>query len=129
VTFQPRCQPDEAVMAMQRASALLLLQCSPAAACCIPTKAFEYLRSGRPVLCLAPDGSEVRELLSRFEAVFSAAPDNVPAIRAQLEAAYRSAQADGPVRRDVDAYSRQAAAVRLAALLDALASRCSGALR
>ena len=129
VTFQPRCQPDEAVMAMQRASALLLLQCSPAAACCIPTKAFEYLRSGRPVLCLAPDGSEVRELLSRFEAVFSSAPDNVPAIRAQLEAAYRSAQADGPVRRDVDAYSRQAAAVRLAALLDALASRCSGALR
>jgi hypothetical protein len=56
VLHQSACDYQSALAAIAQADGLLLLSASHAA---IPSKLFDYLATGRPILCLAPPGSAV----------------------------------------------------------------------
>jgi glycosyltransferase involved in cell wall biosynthesis len=57
VEFLPRVSYEASLMELNRASVLLLLQASQDTVDSVPAKTFEYLRAGRPVLALVPDGA------------------------------------------------------------------------
>lgn len=117
----------EALQVMNRSSALLVLQGGQETRTQIPNKAFEYLRMGRLVLCLAPTDSATNRVMRDFEGVYCAEPDDVDDIARAL-AALAGAWRQGQRRFDREAagvarYSRQEAARTLASLLDDLAAR------
>jgi hypothetical protein len=61
IRVSERIPHRQAIAAMLDASVLLLLQDWPPHRTCIPQKAYEYLRSGRPILAVAPpDRSRTR---------------------------------------------------------------------
>jgi glycosyltransferase involved in cell wall biosynthesis len=62
VEFLPRVSYEVALAELGRASVLLLLQSSPDTVDLVPAKLFEYLRSGRPVLAVVPDGATAEVL-------------------------------------------------------------------
>jgi len=63
VSIEPRLSHRECIAQTLSADLLLLLQCSPLANGQIPAKAFEYLRTGRPILALAPPDSATARLV------------------------------------------------------------------
>jgi hypothetical protein len=112
----------EALREMCAASVLLLLQ-GDEFRHAVPTKAYEYLRSGRAIVALVtPDGESAR-LLRQFPGVFLAAPDRPDEVAEALRAAYR-AWRDGPrferAAPQLARLTRRAAAADLAAILDGL---------
>jgi glycosyltransferase involved in cell wall biosynthesis len=115
----------EALATMVRSSVLLLLQGSEELRVCIPSKAFEYLRSGRIVLVLAPPESETAQLMSRFDGVFMASPNDPADIAEQLAAAFRAWQSGHNDRapHNLTRYTRRESARRLADILDDLCNR------
>lgn len=115
-----------ALRTMNAAAVLLLLQGGREAATQIPNKAYEYLRLGRPILCVAPAESATTRLVRRFSGVRCVDPDDVGDIAralSDLAAAWQAGrrrhtrEAEGLSR-----YSRLEAARTLAALLDDVAS-------
>ncbi len=126
VQIEPRCPQEQALAIMLQASALLLLQPSAETAPCIPTKAFEYLRSNRPVLCVAPAGSETRRFVEGFDLVFTASADDPTAIRRQIEATHVAWQQGLAAQRDVSSHSRREATAMLAGVLDRLTEHRAG---
>ncbi len=122
VRFAPRCSQEEALAAICRSPLLVLLQSGPETDPCIPTKAFEYLRSNGRVLCLAREGSETRRFVDRWDGVYSAPADSPADIRRQIERACADWQRGALPPRAMEAYSRREATTRLAALLDELAT-------
>ena len=56
VRVTPRVPRERAVSAMRSAEALLLLPGARSISTVVPGKTYEYVASGRPVLCVAPDG-------------------------------------------------------------------------
>jgi glycosyltransferase involved in cell wall biosynthesis len=87
-------------------------------------KLFEYLASGRPVLCLAPRENLASRLVAEWGAGVVAEPDDEAAIRAAFDDLWRRWEDGGladqsAVRaRVLDAYSRRAGGERLARVLD-----------
>ena len=77
-----------------------------------PGKTFEYLRLGKPVLCLGPKGSAADILLEKFGLGFSAEFDDVKAIEELILHQYnkwlseRERKADERSKIDVSAYER-----------------------
>jgi glycosyltransferase involved in cell wall biosynthesis len=111
----------EAVAEMTRATALLLYRSGSSLA---PSgKLFEYLASGRPILCVARPDNLASRLVREWGAGVVAEPDDGPAIEEGLLALWRRWQANGlpdqaNVRdRTLEHYSRRSAAERLAGVL------------
>ncbi len=90
----------------------------------IPAKAYEYLRSGRPILALTDAAGESARLLKEFAGVQIADLETVPAISEALDALLGTVRpAAAPLRRaGVDAFSRDGQARRLNELLAGLRS-------
>jgi glycosyltransferase involved in cell wall biosynthesis len=111
-----------AVAEMRAATALLLFV--PPASLAPSGKLFEYLASGRPLLCLARADNLASRLVREWDAGIVADPDDESAIERAILALWDRWRADGlPDREDVRArtlerYSRRAAAERLAQVLD-----------
>ncbi len=110
-------------VAEMRAATALLLYVSPASLA--PSgKVFEYLASGRPVLCLARPDNLASRLVREWDAGVVAEPGDMPAIERAILTLWNRWRADGlPDQDDVRArtlehYSRRAAAERLAQVLD-----------
>jgi glycosyltransferase involved in cell wall biosynthesis len=111
----------DALAEMQRADGLLLLQASN----CnqqIPAKAYEYLRSGRPILGLTDPKGDTADLLRRCGVRHLAPLDDAAAIEAALPVFLEDMPRAKPDPRAVQACSRQERTRELAALLDKLAS-------
>lgn len=87
-------------------------------------KLFEYLASGRPVLCLAPDENLASRLVREWGAGIVAGPGDEGAIEEALTVLWLRWREDGlPLQNEVRArvferYSRQAGAARLASVLE-----------
>jgi glycosyltransferase involved in cell wall biosynthesis len=111
-----------AIAEMRAATALLLYV--PATSLAPSGKLFEYLASGRPVLCLARSDNLASRLVREWGAGAVADPDDDAAIEEALLTLWRQWEADGlPDREDVRArvleqYSRRVAAERLAEVFE-----------
>jgi glycosyltransferase involved in cell wall biosynthesis len=87
-------------------------------------KLFEYLASGRPVLCLAPEENLASRLVDEWDAGIVCDPHDEVAIEAAMLALWRRWEEDGlpdqgHVRtRVLERYSREAGAARLARVLE-----------
>ena len=130
VRFGARIGYRAALAAMMSSSALVLLQGGSATFTQVPAKAFEYLRSGRPVLVLAPAGSSTDEVVRRFPAVWRADMDDVAAIAAALVLIYdqwasglRVVDRRGP---QLARYERRQTTRELAQVLDAVVAAQEG---
>jgi len=112
----------QALAEMLRADALLVLQGSNCNAQ-IPAKIYEYLRAGRPVLCLADERGDTADALRRAGVDAIAALEDAPAIAGLLER-WLAPGASGlhtlPDAQRVAAASRRGRAAELAALLHAI---------
>jgi glycosyltransferase involved in cell wall biosynthesis len=56
----------------------------------VPGKLFEYMATGKPVLAVAAQGSEVDEILRETGAGMTAAPDNLRTVQAMLIRAFEA---------------------------------------
>lgn len=116
---------EQAVAEMAAASALLIYE--PPGSRAMTGKVFEYLATGRPVLCVAPRDSAVFALVTHLAGGTCVQPDDDEGIEAAIEGLYRAWHTgklltDPQVRERVLAsYSRRVLAGRLAAVLDELA--------
>ena len=63
IEFVPRLPYAESLRELARADLLLLLQFSPDTSGLVPAKLYEYLRTGKPVIALVPQGA-TQEILS-----------------------------------------------------------------
>jgi hypothetical protein len=109
---------------MCSSSALVLLQGGRHTLTQVPSKAFEYLRSGRPLLVLAPADSATAKVLAGFPGIYQADPEDAQSIAAALGALYhqwrrgtRIIDRDGA---NLDRYERRRTAAALAQVLNAL---------
>jgi glycosyltransferase involved in cell wall biosynthesis len=109
----------QALSEMLGASLLLLLQGGGDVASCIPSKAFEYLRSGRPVLAVTPRECATRRFVERFEACLVADEDRPVEIGDQLAESYRRLDAGRFHERPALArFERRVLTAELAGILD-----------
>ena len=71
VTYSP-CIPHSKVSAVHRSSTLLLLllmpNCEPRAKGLVTGKLFEYMASGRPILCIGPEDGDAARILNETHA-------------------------------------------------------------
>lgn len=119
VRVRERISYLESLREMRRASVLLLLQ-GEEFRHAVPTKTYDYLRSGRPIVALVPTDGEAARLLRPFSGVFIASPGHQAAIRECLEAAYRSWRGAHTFERreaQLVPYSRRSVAATLAQIL------------
>jgi glycosyltransferase involved in cell wall biosynthesis len=112
----------EAIGEMRSASALLLYE--PPGSLATTGKVFEYLASGRPVLCVAPPENRAAQLIEELGAGVVASPDAPAEIDRAVERLYRQ-WADGDLRDQpgvraavVERFSRRRLTGQLAAVLD-----------
>jgi glycosyltransferase involved in cell wall biosynthesis len=111
-----------AVSEMHAATALLLYV--PGTSRAPSGKLFEYLASGRPLLCVARSDNLAAKLVKEWNAGVVADPGDEAAIEEALSELWRRWRVDGlpdqpEVRaRTLERYSRRAAAERLAQVLD-----------
>jgi len=122
VSILPRVSHREALEAAAHAAALLLLQTRPDSDPCIPVKAYEYLRTDRPILAIVRPGGETAKLLQGFDGVTLVPPTDIEGIATALRHLYRkwAAGRDAAFNRDVTRYSRQHLAAEMAEVLDGI---------
>jgi glycosyltransferase involved in cell wall biosynthesis len=81
--FMPQAQ---ALRFMEDTDYLLMTMTDPIS---MPGKLYEYLATGKPILAIAPHGSEVDRMIRQNQLGWCAAPDQPTEIAAMLAAAYR----------------------------------------
>jgi len=116
-----------AVAEMCAATALLLY--IPSSSQAPSGKLFEYLASGRPVLCVASAENLASQLVHELDAGVVADPDDEASIEQAILTLWRRWEENGlPIRTDVrrralERYSRQAGAAQLAQVFDEVLRR------
>jgi glycosyltransferase involved in cell wall biosynthesis len=124
VEFRPRLSYQDSLLEQSRASVLLLLQASPDTIDLVPAKLFEYLRTGRPVLALVPEGA-TSEVLRETGGGWVVEPGDSHVLSTALVTAYR-AWASGRLRslaadpQRLETFSRERLAAVLASQFNAL---------
>lgn len=114
---------QECLLQQSQAHILLLLQCGDDTRTMIPAKAFEYLRVGRPVLAVTPEGA-TSELFAATGGAAVVDPQDETAMREALRKLIR--EAHGGVgrpqinRQVLESYSRRNLSRQLANVLDAM---------
>jgi glycosyltransferase involved in cell wall biosynthesis len=130
VHFTARVSHRQALAAMQSSAVLVILQGGAATATQVPSKSFEYLRSGRPLLALTPAGGATARVLRCFAGVHVVEPHDVAGIAEALALLHR--QWAGGMRSvdrctaDLARYERRRAAAELGKTLDALIAARGG---
>jgi glycosyltransferase involved in cell wall biosynthesis len=124
----PYVPHNEARRLMASADALLLLvNRGRNAEGVVPAKLYEYMASGRPVLCLSPTEGETARLLRRHRAGLVARSDSVDEIRRALASLYDEWAAgrprSGADAGDLGAYDRRELARQMALLLNTCLAR------
>ena len=107
VQVLPPIPHRQALLDCAGASALLLLQ-GPTCNAQIPAKTYEYLRVGRPILALTPDGSDTAAILAECGGATRVDPLDEDAIYTALPAFVRAAQAGTHPLPDPTATARYA---------------------
>lgn len=117
--------PHDEVVAWQNGASvlLLLLNQSKNARGILPGKFFEYMASGRPILCLGPTDSDAASILRETQSGVCLEYDDVEGIRRWLEE--RMSATDHPVSdgRAIARFTRRSLTGRLAAILDEMVDK------
>lgn len=96
---------------------LLLLNQSRNARGILPGKFFEYMASGRPILCLGPTDSDAAAILRETGAGVCIDYDDAEAIKTWLTSQYRNHPVPSERGKSVEAYSRRELTRKLSDLL------------
>ena len=127
--FADYCDHDQALGWMASADALcLLLSDVPGADRVAPAKLFEYLALRKPILSITPDG-ETTDIVRRFYPDSRFAPADAGGIarwleqRLEVERFAGAAQVDELFHAEINEFSRENQAKKLAALLNGLVDR------
>lgn len=93
----------EAVRMIEETDVLLLTMTDRIS---LPGKLFEYLASGKPILAITPDDSEVARILRETKAGWTAPPDDPASIRTALLKAISFSRGETPFAPDREAIRR-----------------------
>ena len=122
--------PHDQVSEVHRNSTLLLLllmpDSEPRAKGLLTGKLFEYLASGRPILCIGPEDGDAANILTETHAGTTVGFDNKEKMKAVVAGLYKNYLDNGlPSNTDasVARYSRQTLAGNYATLLDELTKK------
>jgi glycosyltransferase involved in cell wall biosynthesis len=124
VEFLPRVSYAASLAELSRATVLLLLQASPDTVDLVPAKLFEYLRAGRPVLAVVPEGATA-EVMREVGGGWVVNPSDSSALCEAVVTAYQawtSGRLDSLTADQgaLEKYSRERLAAQLADHFDAL---------
>jgi len=122
VEVLPRIPHREALAMLRQASCLLLLQASHDTRSLIPAKAFEYLRVGRPILALTPEGA-TSDLLKEIDHCWVVNPSDGARLRNAVLGLYqewRAAPEAVVVARNIEHFERGNLTAGLAQILHEL---------
>ncbi len=116
----------ETLMRQTEAAVLLLfIAPGPNSRVTVTQKVFEYLRSGRPILAMIPDGA-CRNILAGLKEPWICEPDNTNAIAGLIKGMYckwKAGRLDAPPLENLKDYDRRHIARRLGEILDNAAGR------
>jgi glycosyltransferase involved in cell wall biosynthesis len=127
VSVQGRVSHQEALKRLAQAAVLLLLQASDDTRSLIPAKAFEYLRVGRPILALTPEGATA-DLLRDRDLCYVIKPTDSVGLRHAVLSLYDLWREEGDGLQAGAAtcqYERSHLTNQLANILDRLSSEAS----
>ena len=117
--------PHDQVSAVHRSSSLLLLllmaDSEPRAKGLLTGKLFEYLASGRPILCIGPENGDAARILKETHAGQTVSFGNKEKMKETIKELYQKYQEGSlPVNtsKEIEKYSRKALAGEYAKLLD-----------
>lgn len=120
--------PHSEVSAVHRASSLLLLLLmpddEPRAKGLLTGKLFEYLASGRPILCIGPEDGDAAHIIEETHAGQTVSFSNKEKIKLVIEGFYREYLENGlpfNENKEIEKYSRKAQTEKYVNLLSALA--------
>jgi len=120
VEIAGRVSHEEALRRLARSAVLLLLQASEDTRALIPAKAFEYLRTGRPILALTLAG-DTADLLRGMQECHVVDPSDSGALRTSVLALYdawRRGDGVASVTRPAQRYERRQLTAQLAEILN-----------
>lgn len=124
VSLRPYVPHDE-VAVINRDSTLLLLTLNPEdkpmSKGLVPAKLFEYLASGRPILCIGPEDGDAAQILRETSAGTTVGFGDKEKMKAEIMRLYKFHKTGGiPTRHNdtLEKYSRRTLAGEYAALLD-----------
>lgn len=120
----PRLPRADVLAAADTASLLVALQERPEFGRSVPSKVFEYLRCGRAVLAVAPQGSATQQLLHGMAGVLVVTENRAAAIAPLLVQAYAAWREAPQIRyeRHLDHFRAECVTADLACMLDRVAS-------
>jgi hypothetical protein len=112
--------PHNEVVAWQQGASvlLLLLNQSKNAQGILPGKFFEYLASGRPILCLGPQNSDASKVLNETGSGVCLEYDDVKGIQAWIEGQMAKHPVDPSHSDNISRYTRRSLTATLAGILD-----------
>jgi len=114
--------PHDKVIDLQKNSAVLLLQINntPNARMILPGKFFEYMASGRPILCIGPTDGDSATIIKETGCGLTAGFDDVALIKKHLETFYTAYKKKELVvsPAEINRFSRPELTQRMAALLN-----------
>jgi len=132
VHFEGEASARDALGWMKGASALVLIPTGTAPTA-IPGKAYEYLRTGKPILLVSEENATT-QFMKRFANVFAVRPDDTAGCAHVLERLLTQPATlpdDVTLQDNLRPFERRELAARLAAVLDSVAlahHTCSGSL-
>ncbi|MFT5919421.1 MAG: glycosyltransferase involved in cell wall biosynthesis, partial [Granulosicoccus sp.] len=114
--------PRDQVLAFQRSSNVLLLMVNdtPNAKGILPGKLFEYLASGRPILCIGRTDGDSTRVIKDANCGKCVGPQDLEGVKKALLELYDSRNMDQPYSNSIDAFSRQHLAGKLADILNGM---------
>jgi glycosyltransferase involved in cell wall biosynthesis len=120
VSIEPRMAHKPCIAQMLAADVLLLLQCTPEANVQVPAKFYEYLRTGKPMLTMAPMSSATAQITTECRAGWVLDSKDAAGLRAAVleMVALHQAGALKPNRVSSTKYERRQLTIRLAKIFD-----------
>ncbi len=107
-TFEQFKPHSEVIVDYGKANILLLLvNNSDNARACIPGKTFEYLATGKPIICIAPEGAEVADALLEGNNLIIAYTNTVEQNVKLLEEFFESLKYEETTALNTEKYSRR----------------------
>lgn len=120
-------QPHDKIIEIQKRSAILLLiiNDTPNAKVILPGKLFEYMASGRPILCIGPYDGDSAKVISSTNAGKVIHKDDLQDMVDYLRKAYLSFKNSESVvdTRNIDKYSREQLTGEMAQLLNKISAK------